>query len=303
MQLPNDFDLGTPFTRDDLKRAGVSVAVLRRREFRQLFRGIWAHEDAVCQTNRIRAALMLHPESAVACRFSAARLHGLPVPEHAFEHILVFDEADRRPHPLIKSHVTQRQRRVTTVQGLRVTDPVETFIDLAGSLGLIDMVVLGDALVKRFRMAPSALVAACERSTAYYAGAALVAALLVRAGVDSPMESRIRLLIVLAGLPEPKVNVILRFEDGAWRFRLDLCYPEVKLVVEYDGRHHESRRDEDLARRAELTEEGYEFVVVTADGYFTTPELTIERVREALVRRGWPAVPDVDDAWRQHVLV
>ena len=48
---------------------------------------------------------------------------------------------------------------------------------------------------------------------------ALRAAGLVREGVDSPMETRVRLLIVLAGLPEPSVNHIVRAEDGSWRMR------------------------------------------------------------------------------------
>ena len=36
------------------------------------------------------------------------------------------------------------------------------------------------------------------------------AASLAREGVDSPQETRLRLLLVLAGLPEPRVNVIIR---------------------------------------------------------------------------------------------
>jgi hypothetical protein len=52
------------------------------------------------------------------------------------------------------------------------------------------------------------------------------------------METRVRLLIVMAELPEPTVNVIIRGEDGSWRMRFDLCYLDQRLIVEYDGRHH-----------------------------------------------------------------
>ena len=52
-----------------------------------------------------------------------------------------------------------------------------------------------------------------------------------------------RLLIVLAGLPEPTVNVIVRAEDGSWRMRFDLCYVEQRLIVEYDGRRHADSRN------------------------------------------------------------
>jgi hypothetical protein len=50
------------------------------------------------------------------------------------------------------------------------------------------------------------------------------------------------MLIVLGGLPEPQVNYILRELNGDWSQRLDLCYSELKLIIEYDGRHHSDVR-------------------------------------------------------------
>ena len=41
------------------------------------------------------------------------------------------------------------------------------------------------------------------------------------------------MLIVLAGFPEPEVNMIIRHDDGEWSVRLDLCYPHLKLIIEY----------------------------------------------------------------------
>ena len=38
------------------------------------------------------------------------------------------------------------------------------------------------------------------------------------------MESRVRMLIVLAGLPEPTTNHVIRYPNGDWRRRLDLSY-------------------------------------------------------------------------------
>ena len=40
------------------------------------------------------------------------------------------------------------------------------------------------------------------------------------------METRVRLLLVLAGLPEPTVNVIVRGEDGSWKMRFDSLLPQ-----------------------------------------------------------------------------
>jgi hypothetical protein len=82
------------------------------------------------------------------------------------------------------------------------------------------------------------------------------------------METRMRLLIVLAGLPEPQVNFILRVANGKWRWRFDLCYPEYKLINEYDGRHHAFDTEQwmhDLERREWLDQDGWRIVVVVSE--------------------------------------
>jgi very-short-patch-repair endonuclease len=295
-------DLRMPFTRSMLTREGDGIP-LRRREFQRVFRSVWVRRDAIDDDTRIRAALVLHPPEAIASHFSAARVLGLPVPEHLFEHVTVFQAADRRWRPEIKSHVTKRPRRIVTVRGIRTTDPITTFIQLAGSLPLVDLVVLGDAIVKKYKVRPSKLVAACRASDDYYAGTALQAARYVRRGVDSPMESRLRMLIVLAGLPEPKVDVRIVNDDGTWRRRFDLCYPDLKLIIEYDGRQHAedtAQWNTDLERREELDDEEYRVLVVTARGIFVDPARTIERVRRQLELRGCAADLTVDPRWRDH---
>jgi hypothetical protein len=300
--MTDPLDLRLPFTRAMLLQPDDGK-LLRRREFQRVIRSVWILRDAVDADTRIRAALVLHPPDAIASHYSAARVLGLPIPEHLFEHVTVFRSADRRWRPEIKPHVTKRPRRVMTVRGIRTTDPITTFIQLAGSLPLVELVVLGDALVRKYKVRPSTLVAACRESNDYYAGAALQAALYVRRGVDSPMETRLRMLIVLAGLPEPKVDVRLMNEDGTWRRRFDLCYPELRLIVEYDGRHHAEDTGQwnaDLERREELEDEEYRILVVTAHGIYVDPERTIERLRRQLRLRGCTADLTVDPRWRDH---
>ena len=292
-----------PFTRAELVRSGHDPCLLRRASYELVLGNVWVHVDCKDDTTRLRAALLIDPEGAFASHSSAAQLYGLPVPEDPFEHVTVLRARDRRPRPGVKSHVTIRLRRVRRVRGIRVLDPVSTFIQLAGSLSLVDLVVLGDALVREFGIAPERLVALCRRSGDYYAKRATEAARFVRRGVDSPMESILRMLIVLAGLPEPTVNVQVVDEDGVVRRRYDLYYAAARLIVEYDGRQH--ARDprqwrHDLARREEFDEAGERIIVVTAEGIYRDPEQTLERVRRALVARGMPDVPPLDAAWREH---
>jgi len=113
------------------------------------------------------------------------------------------------------------------------------------------------------------------------------AARYVREGVDSAMETRLRLLLVLAGLPVPEVNVILRHPDGSWWMRFDLCYPSLKLIIEYDGRHHAEDSEQwlhDLKRREALDRMGWRVIVVTMHDYYDAPEEVLHRVRDAFDR-------------------
>jgi len=107
--------------------------------------------------------------------------------------------------------------------GLPLTCATQTFLDLAGDLDLVDLVVLGDSLVRTGVATLDDLVAAAAAYRGRRARLARRAAAYVRQGVDSPMESRLRMLLVLAGLPEPVVNHALRDETtGRVRYRLDL---------------------------------------------------------------------------------
>lgn len=297
------FDDRRPFTRKQLRAAGGDPKILRRRDYMQVLPQVWVLKEGIDQDTLVRAALLLHPPAAFASHLSAAAVLGLPVPEHAFAHVTVRRAADRRFRPRIKPHVTGRPRHVIVVRDIRTTDPIATFIDCAGWLGLVDLVILGDALVKQYGISAERLVRACKASTDYYASAALAAADMVREGVDSPMETRLRLLIVLAGLPEPTVNFRIYREDGTWKRRFDLCYPGIKLIIEYDGRQHAESIEQwhkDIERREEFDDEGYRILVVTARGVFREPARTVERVRRQLLLRGHPNVPSVDDRWQEY---
>jgi hypothetical protein len=292
-----------PFTRTQLKASGGDCRILRRRAYVSIFQDAWVHRDGIDEDTRIRAALLIHPAKAFASHFSAARLLGLPVPEHRFEHVTVRCHQDRRFRPEIKPHVTQRAKRLINIRGVMATDPITTFIDMAGWLSLVDLVVLGDAISKKYRIRRSRLLNACRSSGDYYAKAAARAAEYVREGVDSPMETRLRMLIVLAGLPEPVLNVTVRDEDGEVLRRYDLCYPDLKLVIEYEGRQHAEDRkqwERDIERREELDDEGTRILLVTSTGVYQHPQRTLLRIRRQLIERGMADVPEIDDAWREH---
>ena len=59
---------------------------------------------------------------------------------------------------------------------------------------------------------------------------------------ESPPESRLRVHLVLAGLPRPVCQLELRDGSGLVIYRLDLGWPELLCAAEFDGAQH--REDE-----------------------------------------------------------
>ena len=171
-------------------------------------------------------------------------------------------------------------------------------------MSLVDLVVLGDSLLKANRIRSDQLVVAARDWPGRGSRLARRAAGFVRNGVDSPMETRLRMLIVLAGLPEPVVNHILYNAKGGWSKRFDLCYPDLKLVIEYDGRQHaenDEQWDHDLDRRESLDNDGWRIIVIRSKGLYQEPERTLERVAEAMRAQGAPNVPKrFREDWRRH---
>jgi hypothetical protein len=167
-----------------------------------------------------------------------------------------------------------------------LSGPEQTFIDLAATgINLVDLVVLGDAMLKAKLTTIPTLIEAWHGCGTRLA---LRAARLIRDGVDSPMETRVRLLIVMAGLPEPTVNVIIRGEDGSWRMRFDLCYLDQRLIVVYDGRRHADSPEQwerDIFRREDLDRMDYRLLIVTSRGVYNAPHRTLERIRDARLPR------------------
>jgi hypothetical protein len=116
------------------------------------------------------------------------------------------------------------------------------------------------------------------------------------------METRVRLLLVLAGLREPVVNYEICDEYGRAVYRVDLAYPEQRLAIEYDRRHHIDRQEQwgsDLARREDLEGEGWRFLVLIAKDVFATPGATLDRVVRAMSTCG-VAVGRRSEQWRRH---
>lgn len=273
-----------------------------RRADRRLARGIYAADDeSLGYETQARGVLHALGGKAALSHYSAARWWGGTVPHHSDIHVITTGKYRIRRIGVI-SHRTQRKIRRTVVRGLAVTTAEQTFLDLAGSLDLVDLIVLGDSLIKQQATSTVKLRAAASEWTGAGAAIARQAAGLVRAGVSSPMESRLRLLIVLAGLPEPMVDHRVYSDHGKLLYRLDLAYPDCKLGVEYDGRQHaesDAQWAHDLQRREYFDSAGWRLVVVNGRQFFADPAVVVDRIIAAARAQGL-AMPKPNNRWRRY---
>ena len=92
------------------------------------------------------------------------------------------------------------------------------------------------------------------------------------------METRLRWLLIQAGLPRPEVQTKLL--GGA--FRVDLYYPEARLILEYDGSNHRERLVEDNRRQNLLVNAGYQLLRFTTADIYKHADVTVAQVRAAL---------------------
>lgn len=307
---------GRPFTVREARRVGMTTARLRHRSLEAGITGVRIPPGLEGSLEvRSLAATTIMP-GAVISHATAGALWGLPLPFELQRHetIHVTHSSGSQTSAAHRRGVTGHIAAlpvgdVTRVQGIRVTSPARTFLDLAGTLALDDLVVLGDAIVcchdDPFDGLPgipltssselSRRVQAVERRRGVVAARAALG--LVRVGVDSPPETRLRLMIVRAGLPEPVTNVAIPVPAARRVIQPDLAFREQRLSLQYDGSHHAGPRQHarDI-ERADLTRAaGWEEVRISAadmtalvavPGLGVVPR-AVAKVAAALGARGW----------------
>jgi hypothetical protein len=101
----------------------------------------------------------------------------------------------------------------------------------------------------------------------------------------SPMESRIRMALLLAGLPTPVLQHPVIVEGR--RYELDLAHPELKVAIEYDGLVHRTQRraHRDLRREADLVRLGWTILRFDAATVLHQPVGSAVAVRSELRHR------------------
>lgn len=300
--LPAELLTG-PFTVARALELGVSRKALRGKRFRAPFAGV---PDTL--RSRCAAASLLLPDDAAFSHETAAVLRSLPLPFGAdLGRLQVSVPAGRGLPRLagVQGHrVEWDSSDVGQVDGLRVTSAARTWCDLAATgWSLMDVVACADFVLRwRRERGLNELRAAADRWQGRRGARTLRRALeLASLRVDSPMETRLRLLLLDAGLPPAEVNVAVRDRFGEIVHTPDLSWPRWRVAVDYDGSHHfrddderdvaarrraDWRRRHDISRQEDLQAEGWILRVATAYDLLHEPARLVSRVSVALREAG-----------------
>jgi hypothetical protein len=291
--LPEGFG-GDPFRVSDARGAGATSNRLRARDLSRPFWGIRSARPDVTIIDRCESLVPRLPIGACYSHSTAALLFGAPLPTQVEVasglHVTVprgqraMDAAGVVGHQL-----TLSSGDVGTVAGLPVTTPARTWCDLAPMLRMDELVAVGDFFLRRD--APLTSRTAIREAFNRHVGRQGMrtrrdALALLDDRSESPTESRLRVLLVTAGIADLDVNVPLYAADGGFLARPDLRIRGTQVLLEYEGDHHRTDRNQwkrDIARVERLQANGWHVVRVTKDD-LDSPEQFLRRLRRTLAR-------------------
>ena len=311
---PAGLDLLDPSwaVRASVRGDGMPYARTRRVDIDHPFHGVATRRvdlDDVVQ--RAHALSLWLPSDAAFSHSTAARLRGLPLPL-AFAREALVHVSLPRPRRAPKGRGTcghsidlpsARVEHCLVVSAssgeqlpLRIVDEPLTLLSCATQLQVPDLIALADAMLRRAtvegRTDPMVAALAIGRGRPGFARLAR-AAPLRRGGVRSRAETLLRLMIAIAGLPEPQVAHPVHSSDRSperWTAAADLAWPEFGVLVEYEGDVHRTSRRRfttDVRRFDRYADEGWRAVRATRDDVFADPRELMSRLERRLRDGGW----------------
>ncbi|RUR01387.1 endonuclease domain-containing protein [Labedella endophytica] len=264
-----------PFSVTEALAQGVSRGRLRSSDLHAPHWGVRATEESRTLEDACREFIPRMPDNALFSHSTAARVHGLPLPARCLGVGLhVGTPYGRRPVDAAgvlghRMHLTPPDR--TRVDGIPVTTVERTWTDLAALLTLPELVAAGDVLVRGWGEAAWHTVAELIEHHPRRRGRprARQALSLLDGRSESPMESRLRVLLVEGGFTRFRPNFDIRGIGGRFIARGDLVDVEHRLVLEYEGDHHRTDAAQwhrDVRRTVELEDAGWRVIRVTRSG-------------------------------------
>jgi hypothetical protein len=282
--VPAELRLG-PFTSAEARLLGVTRDELRGPGYRRLGSGLYRWVGLKESPQLILSAIARRlPAGAAFSGLTALWLHGLDsvladpievtIPER-------FGSSRRAGANVRRAGLGGGE--IVTRRGIPTTSALRTVVDLGGRDPLTEGVVAAD-LVLHARLLTIARLRAYVAEHPKAKGIARLRRVVALAEpkAESPMETRLRMLLVRAGLPRPEVQGCIYDDLGHEIARPDMLYRTQRLGLEYDGGNHRDRLVDDNRRQNGLVSAGYRLLRFTAPDIYGSPDSVVMQVRSAL---------------------
>lgn len=274
-----------PFTLEHARRAGIGPSHLKGLSWSRIGPGtyLWKKLDDN-PIHALQSALLRLPDSAAFSGLTAAWLHGIDVaPNDPIEVTIPNGVGISARAGMSVRRASLPKHEVTTLRGIRATSLVRTLAEVCGRLDLTEAVVIADMALHAGGVDVGQLRAWAD-SHARQRGIAQFRKVIEHAEpkAESPMETRLRMLLLLAGLPRPAAQVVIRDRWRRFVGRTDLYYEPHHLGIEYDGGTHRDSLAEDNRRQNRLLGAGIRLLRFTAGDVLNNPESVVAQVRAQL---------------------
>ncbi|ALV46294.1 hypothetical protein MB46_13205 [Arthrobacter alpinus] len=298
---------GGPFTLVEAQALGLSRDKLRSREFAGVSRNLYRPASWDFELRDAGRALCAATPGAWISHTTAARLHRLILPPWMSESNELHLSKSRklpgtRRRGIVGHTVVALSDEVEYIDELRISTRPRTWLDLARTLRLDELVCMGDQLIRiprpefEGRSNPFAtleqLRAMVDRHKNLQGIVRAREALeLMRVGADSGPETLMRLAMLNAGLPEPELQ--LKLWEGPNVPSADAGYRARRIALQYDGAHHydAAQRHSDKRRDKAFRAAGWTVLVFTDKDLANEFQDAVLLIKKAL-RTSWvdPAI-------------
>jgi hypothetical protein len=244
-----------------------------------------SHDTELTALVRAQAAWLACRGGGVLAGLSAAAVHGAGWTDPRMPATIIGTD-HRRPSGIAVCTSKLAAHESCVVDGMRVTTPVRTVVDLARRHPLDSAVAAIDSLANATGLTVADMYTAAGRYPDRQGRKrALQAISFVDPGSSSAQQTWLRLLIMRAGYPRPESQIPIHDQRGALLGTVGLGWRDLRIGVEYESTHRRGggpRVENDIRRIDELLEQRWIVIRVTAAD---TDATVARRVAEAWASR------------------
>lgn len=284
-----------PFSLQEALNAGLRPQDLRRtawvRMASRLYR--WRYQNAD-PWGVLQAWHRMLPDDAVFAGPTACWMQGLDVDPIRPVHVIVPSGLQRSRFGLTVRRCALPTAEVATVRGLRLTTLHRSLRDVCLRFEPREALVLLDMSLFLQKTDQDALDRYVHHVRGQHGTRRMRWLVEHAAPAESPMESRLRWILLEAKLPRLEVQSNLFDDSGRFVGRADIYFPDYRLVVEYDGGNHRDRIPSDDRRQNLLINAGFRVLRFTAVDVYGPPAAVVAVVRNAFGEKNRFSAPRRD---------